>query len=150
MNQIPQRFANGIAVGLFALVSNGAGASPPTPPPIGTEATIPFAEHRIYTWEADGDKGLWVQTTDRKWYYGKFMSPCFGLQFREGLRFKFGPSGELDRWGEILRVDHTNCSFTSFVTSLGPPRPQKTAPAAPAQPTQPTQPAQPAAAPTPG
>jgi hypothetical protein len=147
MNEITQRFANGIAVGLIALASSGASASPPTSPPIGTDATIPFAEHRIYTWEADGDKGLWVQTTDRKWYYGKFMGPCFGLQFREGLRFKFGPSGELDHWSEILRVEHTNCSFSSFVTSLGPPRPQKTVPAGPPQP---TQPAQPAVAPSPG
>ncbi|HEX9140509.1 MAG TPA: hypothetical protein VF848_12020 [Steroidobacteraceae bacterium] len=147
MSQIPQRITYWIAVTFVALASRGAAASPPEPPPIGTEASIPFAEHRIYTWEADGDKGLWVQTTDRKWYYGKFMSPCFGLQFREGLRFKFGPSGELDHWGEILRVNHTNCSFSSFVTSLGPPRPQKPAPAAPPQT---TQPAQPAVAPAPG
>jgi hypothetical protein len=144
MNEVRQKFAIGIAVGLFAVASNGAGASPPPPPPIGTEANIPFAEHRIFTWEADGDKGLWVQTTDKYWYYGKFVVPCFGLQFREGLRFKFGPAGELDRWGEILRVDHTNCSFSSFVTSLGPPRPLKAVPVAP------TQPAQPAVAPSPG
>jgi hypothetical protein len=148
MNEITPRFANRIAVGLFALASSGAGATPPSQPLIGTEANIPFAEHRIFTWEADGDKGLWVQTTDRNWYYGKFFAPCFGLQFREGLRFKFGPSGELDRWGEILRVDHTNCLFSSFVTSLGPPRPQKAVPAAPAQPPQPAQPA--VAPPSPG
>lgn len=112
--------------------------------------TIPFADQRgIENWEADGNKGLWIQARDRHWYYARFFAPCSGLAFHESLGFKFGPAGELDRWSEVYTRDSGHCSFTSLVASDGPPpKPKKIAkpaatPAAPAA-------ASPPAAPAPG
>ncbi|MGH8253333.1 MAG: DUF6491 family protein [Steroidobacteraceae bacterium] len=110
------------ALGLAAATcaSAGAAANQPAHPP---EATVPFAANGgIENWEADGNKGLWIQVRGRHWYYAKFFAPCPGVQFHEGLGFKFGPSGELDRWSEVFTRDTGRCAFTSLVTSDGPPR----------------------------
>ena len=94
-------------------------------------ASIPFAAHGgIRNWEADGTQGLWVQGINGSWYYGKFSYPCYGLQFKNALRFKFGPAGELDRWSEVLTREQGSCLFQSLVTSKGPPKPVRAAGAA--------------------
>jgi len=87
------------------------------------EAAIHFANHGgIYDWQADGDQGMWVQDVHRHWYYGRFMSPCIGLQFAEAVRFRTGPSDVLDRWSSVRAHGTGNCAFVSFVKSEGPPR----------------------------
>lgn len=87
------------------------------------EARISFAnEGGIRDWQADGDRGIWVQDNHRRWYYGKFMSPCTGLQFVYAVRFKTGAAGELDRFGAVRARDTGNCTFTSFTESEGPPK----------------------------
>jgi hypothetical protein len=116
------------------------------------EVSIPFANHGgIRDWRADGDRGIWVQDIHNKWYYGRFMSPCIGLQFAEAVRFRTGPAGELDRWGAVRARNTGNCVFTSFVRSDGPPKKSdrklkagEPAPATPAAPA-PTAPAKPPA-----
>jgi len=134
-----------VAVGLAR--ADAAAASPDVA--AGTarpeEASIPFASHGgVRDWRADGDRGIWVQDLGRQWYYGRFMSPCIGLQFAEAVRFKTGPAGELDRWSLVRARDTGNCVFTSFVRSDGPPKPAgrklkagEPAPAAPATPVKP-------------
>ena len=92
------------------------------------EASIPFAaEHGIRDWQADGSQGLWVRANSGAWYYGKFSFPCTGLQFQEGLHFKFNPDGSFDRWSAVLTRDQGRCLFTSFEPSAGPPKPVKKA-----------------------
>jgi len=110
-----------------------AGTDKPAP---AQNLTIPFADHHgIEDWQADGDRGLWILARDRKWYYARFFAPCFGLQFHESLRFRFGPAGELDRWSEVSTRDSGRCAFSSLVASDGPPRkPKHAAPAALAAP----------------
>jgi Family of unknown function (DUF6491) len=124
------------ALGLAAATTVAAAAAAASPPAGPPEATIPFAAHDgIEDWEADGSKGLWIKARGRHWYYARFFAPCSGLQFRNGLQFKFGPGGELDRFGEIYTRDTGRCAFTSLVASGGPPpKPKKAAPAAPATP----------------
>jgi hypothetical protein len=87
------------------------------------EASIPFADHGgISNWEADGNRGLWVQSSHRAWYYGVFAAPCTGLQFHETLRFRFSPSGTLDRYSQVeTRDPGGSCWFKSFKASDGPP-----------------------------
>ena len=110
------------AIACAACAATVAGATPPPVPP-AQDVTIPFAAHDgIENWEADGNKGLWIQSRDHRWYYATFFAPCTGLPFHESLGFKFGPSGELDRWSEIITRDAGRCSFTSLVASDGPPR----------------------------
>ena len=121
----------------------GADAVQPARAP---EVTIPFAAHDgIEDWQADGSRGLWIRARGRHWYYAKFFAPCSGLQFHEGLRFKFSPSGELDRWSEVYTRDTGHCAFTSLVASDGPPRKAKAAKPAPVAPTAPAAPATPTA-----
>ena len=132
---------SGLLATLLALVAAtgmtaDSAANRPAHPP---EATIPFAAHDgIENWEADGNKGLWIQSRDHRWYYATFFAPCNGLPFHESLGFKFGPGGELNRWSEIVTRDSGRCSFTSLVASEGPPRkvkagkPASAAPATPA------------------
>ena len=111
------------ALPALALTASAADKAPPV-----NNVTIPFAAHSgIENWEADGDRGLWIQSRDRKWYYARFFAPCFGLPFHESLRFKFGPGGELDRWSEVYTHDSGRCAFTSLVASDGPPRKPKAA-----------------------
>jgi hypothetical protein len=86
------------------------------------EASIPFANHDgIYDWQADGTKGIWVQGANRRWYYGKFMSSCIGLDFAIAVGFVTGPSGSFDKWSYLLVRDGGRCHFTSFTASNGPP-----------------------------
>ncbi|MBS0387933.1 MAG: hypothetical protein JSR15_05580, partial [Proteobacteria bacterium] len=109
--------AASLAVNLTAVPFSAAADQPAHPP----EASIPFAAHDgIDNWEADGNKGLWIKARGNHWYYARFFAPCNGLQFHEGLRFKFGPSGELDRFGEVYTRDTGRCAFTSLVASDGP------------------------------
>jgi len=109
-----------LALAAATSVAADSAAKAPARPP---EATIPFAAHDgIENWEADGNKGLWIQARDHHWYYAKLFAPCPGLPFHESLGFKFGPSGELDRWSEVITRDSGRCSFTSLVASAGPPK----------------------------
>ena len=139
--------ASGLA-GVTTVSAAAAAAEQPARPP---EASIPFAAHDgIVDWEADGSKGLWIKARGNHWYYARFFAPCAGLQFHYGLRFKFGPGGELDRFGEVYTRDSGHCAFTSLVASDGPPpKPKKHAPARPATPAAPAAPTAPAAPATP-
>jgi hypothetical protein len=87
------------------------------------EAAIPFADHGgINNWETDGSRGLWVESVRHQWYYGTFATPCSGLATAETIRFKFSPSGSLDRYSTIATRDTGGeCWFKSFTKSAGPP-----------------------------
>ena len=129
------RFIAAMAITLSSMATMGAlraaDAPGPTPAPgsapstAPAEASIPFARRNIFNWEADGDKGMWVQAIGRQWYYASFLSPCFDLQFRERVGFRFGPSGELDKWGAVIVPHYPECVFKSFTLSAGPPSAQK-------------------------
>jgi hypothetical protein len=123
---------------LISLPEVQAADAPPSPPPALAslpnapalpEATLPFARRSIWNWEADGQKGIWVEALGHQWYYGKFLSPCTELPFRNGVHFRFGPSGELDKWSAIIVPHYPECSFISFIRSDGPPRNVKKPPA---------------------
>jgi hypothetical protein len=112
------------AAALSGLLAASAGSA--AEPAAKREASIPFAADRgIRDWQADGSQGLWVQANSGAWYYGKFSFPCTGLQFQEGLKFKFNPDGSFDRWSAVLPRDQGRCLFTSFEPSAGPPKPVK-------------------------
>ena len=126
---LPQRKTGWIAAAaLFAATSLAMAEATTTPKDSASaakpqEAAIPFANQGgIRDWRADNERGMWVQDTHNRWYYGRFMAPCTGLQFAETVRFKTGPSGELDRWSVVRARDTGNCAFTSFVRSEGPPK----------------------------
>lgn len=86
------------------------------------DASIPFADHGgIWDWEADRDRGLWVQSSNRQWYYTSFMGPCVGIDFAHTIAFDTSPLGSLDRWSSVLVPRWGKCTFSSFEPSDGPP-----------------------------
>lgn len=103
-----------------ARAGDAAAAKPAALP----EAAIPFADHGgVNNWEADGTRGLWVESSRHEWYYGTFATPCSGLGFSETIRFKFSPGGTMDRYTTIATRDSFGeCWFKSFTKSEGPPR----------------------------
>lgn len=104
----------------------GAGAHAQTPAPdAGKPATIPFIRyHGIQDFEADGDKGVYLQDSARRWYYASIVGPCTSLPFavRIGVDTRFA-GDTLDSTGTLL-VDGDSCKIDRLVTS-GPP-PQRT------------------------
>lgn len=112
-----------MAAALILSVAMTVGVSAAQAPP--AEASLAFARKNIWNWEADGQQGIWVQDIGHQWYYGKFMAPCIDLPFREGLDFRFGPSGELDKFSAIVIRHEPPCNFISFTRSDGPPHAHK-------------------------
>jgi len=89
---------------------------------LGKETSIPFiGTVGLYNFEADGDRGVWLQDQQRRWYYATVMAPCTGLSFanRIGVDTRFGGT-QLDRTG-ILLVDRQRCHIDSLTASNGPP-----------------------------
>ncbi len=84
-------------------------------------AGIPFTEFgNIYDWRADGSKGIYIQSDDRKWFYATFMFPCDELPFAEHVGFRSAPPLPLDKFDSIQVRDQT-CYFKTFDHSPGPP-----------------------------
>jgi len=110
-----------LAAGLIAAFSSiGVAQAVETARP--AEAYIPFANlGGIYDWQADRDRGIWVQDVHHHWYYAKFMSPCLGLPFAFRVGFVTEPTGALNRWSSVRVRDSGRCYFTSFERSAGPP-----------------------------
>jgi hypothetical protein len=89
------------------------------------ETAIPFANQGgIRDWEADHDKGLWVQDVHRRWYYAKLMGPCIGLSFAHSIGFDTHPMGRFDRFSAIVVPGSGRCTVQSL-TASDPPKPEK-------------------------
>jgi hypothetical protein len=89
---------------------------------LGKETSIPFiGTIGLYNFEADGDRGVWLQDQQRRWYYARVLGPCTGLPFatRIGVDTRFG-GNQLDRTGTLL-VDRQRCHIDSLTASNGPP-----------------------------
>ncbi|WP_066812943.1 DUF6491 family protein [Sphingomonas asaccharolytica] len=89
---------------------------------LGKETSIPFiGTIGLYNFEADSDRGVWLQDQQRRWYYATVVGPCTGLPFanRIGVDTRFGGT-QLDRTGTLL-VDRQRCPINSLVASNGPP-----------------------------
>jgi hypothetical protein len=89
------------------------------------ETAIPFANNGgIRDWEADHDKGLWVQDVHRRWYYAKLMGPCIGLNFAQSIGFDTHPMGRFDKFSAIVVPGSGRCTVQSL-TASDPPKPEK-------------------------
>lgn len=83
-------------------------------------ASIPFAAiGGIHDWKADGDKGLYVESLQHKWFYAKLMGPCTGLQFKDRVAFMTEPGGDLDKFSAIIVEGHV-CHFVDFTPTANP------------------------------
>lgn len=112
------------AVKVLALLPFGS-AIAATSAPAG-EQSIPFVNHGgIYNWEADKDKGVWIQDNHRRWFYATVMGPCPGLNFAQSLGFDARPMGSLDRFSALVVPGWGRCPIQSLTPSEGPPKKRK-------------------------
>lgn len=108
-----------LALGLAAPAFAESGKTPPEP-------SIPFANRGgIKDWQADRDRGVWIQDIHGKWFYAGLMSPCTGLDFAQTLGFDTKPMGNFDRWSAIVVPRWGRCVVQTFAPSGPPPRKQK-------------------------
>lgn len=67
------------------------------------QARIHFVSHGgIRDWQADGNRGLFVQDRSKRWYYVRLATPAFDLQFASTIGIIGGPTDTFDRWSSIL------------------------------------------------
>jgi hypothetical protein len=89
------------------------------------ETEIPFASlGGISGWNADGDKGLYIQGRNGKWYYAKLLGYCPGLANAETIAFASTPMGAFDKFSSII-VHHHECQVKSLVEKERPGKKEK-------------------------
>jgi hypothetical protein len=96
------------------------------PEELGKETSIPFIAFRnLYNFEADSDRGVYLQDQSRRWYYARVIGPCTALPFavKIGVDTRFN-GDRLDRTGTLL-VDRDRCPIDSLTASEGPPKKTK-------------------------
>lgn len=105
----------------------GAGAQAQTAAPeTGKPASIPFIRfNTLRDFEADSDKGVYLQDQQRRWYYASVVGPCTALPFavKIGVDTRFA-GDTLDSTGTLL-VDGDRCKIDKLVTSGPPPKKEK-------------------------
>jgi hypothetical protein len=110
---------NSTAAGYARLAGKEVAAEPVL---TGPEVSIPFINHGgIYDFHAYNDLGIWIQGRDRKWYYGKFFSPCIGIANSITVGFSGGPTDTLDRFGAVYSRETGRCTLTSLRAGEMPP-----------------------------
>jgi hypothetical protein len=113
---------SGVVLFLAAFAGGAVHANEAASRSTAPEASIPFVRHGgIRNWEADRNRGVWIQDIHRNWYYATLIAPCFGLDFATSLGFDAGPTGDFDRFSAIVVPREGRCPVRSFVASDGPP-----------------------------
>lgn len=121
-----------VAIPLMLLAATAQAQTPapaptPTPTPeVGKPASIPFIRFgQIYNFEADGDRGVYLQDQHRRWYYATLIGPCTDLPFTNRIAVDTRFNGDtLDSTGALL-VGHDRCMIEKLVTSGPPPKKAK-------------------------
>jgi hypothetical protein len=89
----------------------------------GFHSTAAFLSHsRLHDWLADGERGLWVQADDLRWFYAGFAHPCHGLSATNSVDFDTRGSGHIDSGSAVVVPGSGRCTFLNFVPSHGPPK----------------------------
>jgi hypothetical protein len=98
-----------------------AQAVAPTHLPTGEEDAVPFVRSAgIHDWKADGDRGLYIQGINGRWYHARTLGRCGRLATAVSLGFETRGLDELDRHGAIL-AEGWRCALSSVTRSARPP-----------------------------
>ena len=82
-----------------------------------------FLDHaRLRDWLADGERGLWLQAVDLRWFYARFAHLCHGLSSTNSLSFDTRGSGNIDSRSAVIVPGSGRCTVLSFAPSHGPPQ----------------------------
>jgi hypothetical protein len=61
------------------------------------DSTATFLDHaRLRGWLADGERGLWIQALDLRWFYARFAHACHGHRVTNSLSFDTRGSESID------------------------------------------------------
>jgi Family of unknown function (DUF6491) len=86
----------------------------------GLDTSIAFPNHGgIRNFEANEERGLWIEDRQRRWYYAKFIGNCRGIDYANGIAFDTRGSSSFDRFGAIA-VNGDYCLIESLVTAEKP------------------------------
>lgn len=89
-------------------------------PAAATSSNVSRAE--MIKWLADGERGLWIETSNLKWFYARLTRVCSGLSATNSLVFNTVPSGSIDRRTTIAVPGGARCSVRSIAFSGEPPK----------------------------
>jgi len=92
------------------------------------DSTTTFLSHaQLRDWLADGERGLWVQAIDLRWFYARFTHACHGLTATNSLSFDTRGSDTIDSRSAVVVPGSGRCTVLSFLPSTGPPKSRKAA-----------------------
>lgn len=116
-----QKLALSLAAMLLPLSAAAADEPAKEPRALDVESSIVFpSQSSIRNWQADRDRGIWIQDRRGDWYYGSFAGICRDVDFAQAIGVETRGAGRLDRFASIL-VRGERCPLVSFVTSAAPP-----------------------------
>ena len=106
-----------IPIFLMALV-----ASEPAPAAVTLpEVAIPFVRSNgILEWRAQGDRQVFIRSSDGNWYVARTMNRCGRLRSAITIGFETRGADQLDRHGALL-VEGWRCPLDSVIRVAGPP-----------------------------
>jgi hypothetical protein len=91
------------------------------PAPAVTAAA--FVNHAdLMNWLADGERGLWIQVNNLRWFYARFAGVCHGLNSTNSLVFDTRASTKVDRTSSVVVPGRGPCRVQTLVPSSGPPK----------------------------
>jgi hypothetical protein len=86
------------------------------------DAAGAFVNHaQLRDWLADGERGLWIQADNLRWFYAGFARPCQGLSATNSLVFDTRGSDNIDSRSTVVVPGSGRCAVRTFVPSDGPP-----------------------------
>jgi hypothetical protein len=77
---------------------------------------------QLRNWLADGERGIWIQANDLRWFYARFAHACHGLSATNSLVLDTGGSDTIDSNSAVLVPGSGRCTMRSFAPSDGPPK----------------------------
>jgi hypothetical protein len=109
-----------LTIAALSLATLAHAAKPAPWSEYGIEASIPFANSGgIRNFEANGDRGIWIEDRLRRWYYAKFVGTCQNLEYAAGVVFDTRGSSTFDKFGAVI-VEDDYCPIESLVTAEKP------------------------------
>lgn len=118
MKNLKQSYRSTLIAAALAVFPGGVTLAASANPRV--EASIPFG--LIRDWQADKDRGMWIQGYSRKWYYAEFMGRCLGLNFATAVGFDTRYQSSFDRFSSVFVPGYGRCPIQTFTPSEGPPR----------------------------
>ncbi|HJS12813.1 DUF6491 family protein [Sphingopyxis sp.] len=112
-----------LSLAAMLLPLSAAAANEPVTEPraLGVESSIVFpSDGTIRNWQADRDRGIWIEGRRGEWYYGSFAGICRDVDFAHAIGVETRGAGRLDKFASII-VRGERCQLSSFVTSAPPP-----------------------------